>query len=49
MTRCDEVDSLPFVVSTRGWKTKDGPSTFLGCLSDVLLVLFCLLMGVQIF
>ncbi len=34
VVRYDEVDSLPFVVSTRGWKTKDGPSTFLGCLSD---------------
>ena len=26
---------LPFVVSTRGWKTKDGPNTFLGCLSEI--------------
>ena len=33
--RCDEVDFLPFVVSTRGWKTKDGPNTFLGCLSEI--------------
>ncbi len=38
MIRYDEVDSLPFVVSTRGWKTKDGPSTFLGCLSEVLTI-----------
>ena len=36
--RCDEDDFLPFVVSTRGWKTKDGPNTFLGCLSDIWLL-----------